>query len=199
MYTRRIARTARLFAALAVFASVLATSLFGYGTAASTANAATTTAQAVNFNSWPKDVIYVYDTTAKIKKSDGSPVWPVKAAAARWSAGNPVDFRYTTTGCPKNSQCVIIKQSELAAPTVGVTSIARVGTDIKSVTIVLDTTFGRTNSAARRRNVACHELGHSLGLQHRTGTSSCLTPYVTTTKYPDATDIRNLKVMYGYR
>jgi hypothetical protein len=146
-----------------------------------------------------QDVIYVYDTTAKIKKADGSPVWPVKAAAAEWAKGNPVDFRYTTTGCPKNSQCVIIKQSELASPTVGVTSIATVGTDIKAVTIVLDTTFGRTNSATKRRNVTCHELGHSLGLKHRTASSSCLVSYVTTAKYPDSTDLKNLNTMYGSR
>ena len=32
---------------------------------------------------------------------------------------------------------------------VGVTTIARVGTEIKAVTVVLDTTFGRTNSSAK--------------------------------------------------
>jgi hypothetical protein len=199
MTTSRTAKTARLVAALAVFASVLATSLLGFGVTAPTAQAASTTAASVNFNSWPKDVIYVYDQTAKVKKSDGSPVWPVKAAAERWDNDNPVDFRYTTTGCPKDSQCVIVKQSELAAPAVGVASIATVGTDIKAVTIVLDTTFGRTNTSAKRRNVTCHELGHSLGLQHRTADSSCLVSYVTTTKYPDSTDIKNLNTMYGYR
>lgn len=200
MITSRTTKTVRLFAACAVFASVLATSLLGYGPTTPSAQAAakTSATPAVNFNSWQKDVIYVYDTTAKLKKSDGSPVWPVKAAAERWSAGNPVDFRYTTTGCPKNSQCVVVKQSELAAPTVGVTSIATVGTDIKAVTIVLDTTFGRINSAAKRRNVTCHELGHSLGLKHRTS-GSCMVSYVTTTQYPDATDIKNLNTMYGYR
>lgn len=198
MFSSRLAKIARLLAALAVFASVLATSFFGYGaTAPATAQAATTTK--VNFNSWQKDVVYVYDKTAKLKKSDGTPVWPVKAAAERWDNGNPVDFRYTTTGCPQNAQCVIVKQAELSSPTVGVTSIARVGTDIKAVTIVLDTTFGKTNTAAKRRNVTCHELGHSLGLQHRSSSSSCLTSYVTKTRYPDATDIKNLKIMYGYR
>ena len=185
----------KIFAALAVFASVLTSSLLGFGTTVTAAAAA----PAVSFNSWQGDVIYVYDTTAKIKKSDGTQVWPVKAAAERWDDGNPVDFRYTTTGCPKNAQCVIVKQSELAAPAVGVTSIGRVGTDIKSVTIVLDTTFGRTNGSAKRRNVTCHELGHSLGLQHRTAKSTCLTSYVSSVKYPDATDIKNLNTMYGYR
>ncbi len=182
----------KIVAASAVFASVLASSLFGYS------GAATATA-AASFNSWPKDVIYVYDTTSRIKKTDGSPVWPVNAAAERWDDNNPVDFRYTTQPCPSGSQCVTVRQAELADPAVGVTSTVRVGTDIKTFTITLDTTFGRTNSSARRRNVVCHELGHSLGLQHRSATTSCLTSYVTSQQYPDATDIKNLNSMYGYR
>ena len=55
---------------------------------------------AVNFVSWPKDVVYVQDRTAPLKKADGLPVWPVKAAAERWDNDNPSDFRYTTGACP---------------------------------------------------------------------------------------------------
>jgi len=185
----------KILATFAVFVSVLASSLLGVGGTV-TATAATSK---VSFNSWQKDVIYVYDTTSKIKKSDGTRVWPVKAAAERWDNDNPVDFRYTTKGCPANSQCVIVRQKELAAPAVGTTLLSRVGTDIKSVTIYLDTTFGRTNSSAKRRNVTCHELGHSLGLKHRNAKTTCLTSYANTVKYPDATDIKNLRTMYGYR
>ncbi len=184
----------KVLVAFGVFASVSASLLFGFGD--TTAHAAT---PAVSFNSWEKDVVYIYDATSRIKKSDGTPVWPVRAAAERWSAGNPVDFRYTTAACPANSQCVTVRQSELAAPTVGVTSISRVGTDIKSVSIVLDTTFGRTNTSAKRRNVTCHELGHALGLKHRDATTTCLTSYASSVQYPDATDIKNLNTMYGYR
>jgi hypothetical protein len=154
---------------------------------------------ATNFISWPKDVTYIYDKTASLKKADGSPVWPVAAAAQRWSAGNPVDLRYTTKGCPSNSQCVTVRQAEMAAPTAGLTATGFAGGDIKSSNVTLDTTFGRKESAAKRRNVVCHELGHSLGLTHRLSTSSCLTSYVTSQRYPDTTDIKNLKIMYGYR
>ena len=179
-------------AALSILVSVLASSLLG-------SSGAATAHGAVISRSWSTSVIYVYDKTSTIDKADGAPVWPVYAAAERWDNDNPVDFRYTTKGCPAGSQCVTVKQAELAAPAVGVTSTAFVGSEIKSSTIVLDTTFGRTNSAARRRNVVCHELGHSLGLQHRTATTSCLTSYVTTQKYPDATDIKNLRTIYRGR
>lgn len=186
----------KTIAALAAFAAVATSSLVGYG---STVTAEATTTSTVNFISWPKDVIYVYDTTAALKKADGSPVWPVHAAADRWAVGNPVDFRYTTQACPTGSQCVVVRQSELAAPAIGAASVGQVGQDITSVTVVLDTTFGRTNTAAKRRNVVCHELGHSLGLKHRTATTSCLTSYSTSQQYPDATDTKNLVMMYGYR
>lgn len=179
----------RIVAHLMVFAALLASSLFGVS-GMTVAQAATST------NAWTDPVIYVYDMTSQIDKKDGSPVWPVYKAAERWDNGSPVDYRYTTKECPAESQCVIVKQAELAAPTVGVTTIARVGTDIKAVTVVLDTTFGRTNSSAKRRNVTCHELGHALGLKHRSETSTCLTSNVTSKRYPDATDIKNLNAMY---
>ncbi|HSU36856.1 MAG TPA: matrixin family metalloprotease [Propionibacteriaceae bacterium] len=172
-----------------VLAALAASSLFGAGGVA-TAQATTT------FNAWAEPVIYVYDMTSHIDKKDGSPVWPVYKAAERWDNGNPVNYRYTTKGCPAESQCVIVKQAELASPTVGVTTIARVGTEIKAVTIVLDTTFGRTNTSAKRRNVTCHELGHALGLKHRSETTTCLTSAATSKKYPDATDVRYLNDMY---
>lgn len=178
--------------ALTLLTAVLATSSLVAGPAG-------TASAAVSFVSWPQDVIYVYDTTAALKEKNGSPVWPVRAAAERWDNGNPVDFRYTTTGCPVDSQCVTVTQAELADPAAGVTTTAFVGADIRSSNVTLDTTFGRKNSAAKRRNVVCHELGHTLGLQHRTQTTSCLTSYVARQKYPDATDIKNLKTMYGYR
>jgi hypothetical protein len=183
----------KILFALAVPAAVVAASVSGFG-ATSTADGAT-----VSFISWRNDVIYVYDMTASLKEKNGSPVWPVRAAAERWDDGNPVDFRYTTKGCPKNTQCVTVRQSELAAPAAGVTATGFVGADIKSSNITLDTTFEHKNSAAKRRNVVCHELGHSLGLKHRTATSSCLTSYVTSERYPDAADIKNLQIMYGYR
>jgi predicted Zn-dependent protease len=182
----------KLFASIAVFTALLASAVLGQSALATTADAA------VNFVSWPQDVIYVYDATAGVKK-DGKQVWPVKAAAERWSKDNPVDIRYTTQGCPANVQCVVIKQAKVAAPAVAITATTFVGADIRSANITLDTTFGSKNSAARRQNVVCHEMGHALGMKHRTTTASCMNSYVTSTKYPDATDIKNLNTMYGYR
>jgi len=181
----------KIFASIAVLAALIAVAVFGQSTLASASTTSTVTA-------WPKSVIYVYDTTAGLKKS-GQQVWPVKAAAAQWSRGGAVDVRYTSTGCPKNVQCVTVRQSELKDPTVGVTATSSVGSDIKSSSITLDTTFGSKNSAARRQNVVCHEMGHALGLKHQATTSSCMNPYVTSERYPDATDLKTLTTMYSHR
>lgn len=183
--------------ATAAFVAVLASSLAGtVGTGTAEAVVTTPAAAPTAAMVWPKDVIYVYDMTAKLKLADGSPRWPVAAAAERWDNDNPVDFRYTTVACPAGSQCVVVQQKELAAPTVGSAATAHVGSAIVSSTVILDTTFGRTNSATRRRNVVCHELGHTLGLEHRSGTSSCMTSYVTNQRYPDKVDVKTLVAKY---
>jgi hypothetical protein len=182
----------KIFAFVAVLAALIAVAVFGQSTLATAGTTPTVTA-------WPKSVIYVYDTTAGLKKSDGQQIWPVKAAAARWSKGGAVDVRYTSTGCPKDVQCVIIRQSELDDPTVGLTATSVVGPVIKASNITLDTTFGRKNSAARRQNVVCHEMGHALGLKHQATTTSCMNPYVTSERYPNATDLKTLTTMYSHR
>jgi hypothetical protein len=182
----------KIFAAVAVLAALVAMAVFGQSTSASAGTTPTVAA-------WPKSVIYVYDATAGLKKSDGQQVWPVKAAAARWSKGGAVEIRYTSKGCPTNVQCVTIRQSELDDPTVGLAATKIVGSDIKASAVTLDTTFGRKNSAARRQNVVCHEMGHALGLKHRDKTSSCMNPYVTNERYPDSTDLKTLASMYAHR
>ncbi len=50
-------------------------------------------------------------------------------------------------------------------------------------------------SPAEHRAVTCHELGHALGLDHDTRTSSCLQS-VAHALHPDATDLDSLDGRY---
>jgi len=50
-------------------------------------------------------------------------------------------------------------------------------------------------SAAERRAVTCHELGHALGLDHDPRTDSCLQS-IPHALHPDATDLEGLEARY---
>lgn len=48
-----------------------------------------------------------------------------------------------------------------------------------------------------RRNVACHELGHAMGLGHAKGISSCMLPVSDDNETPYDTDVNVLEKIYG--
>jgi hypothetical protein len=53
-------------------------------------------------------------------------------------------------------------------------------------------------SAAARRRTACHELGHSFGLEHRRTGRTCMRDGFTTMYgHPDGTDYANLRRIYA--
>lgn len=50
---------------------------------------------------------------------------------------------------------------------------------------------------AEKHNLACHEIGHSLGLDHSGSSASCLTQG-SQTSTPDAADAESLRTSYGH-
>ncbi len=66
-----------------------------------------------------------------------------------------------------------------------------------SLPIKLNSSYGVYYSEARRRKTVCHELGHALGLAHRTS-GSCLVVGRSPRDRPDRHDYRYLRWLYGH-
>ncbi len=147
-------------------------------------------------NGFEDPAVYMLDHT--------SSAWPVTAATNTWYQAQGIDayYRWYTNGCPGGGRhCVNVYNAYYGAT--GWAGLTTWGTDstgdydnTTNVTVKLNDTYGGT--AANHRNVACHELGHALGLAHNTSTGSCLYYMQGTTLYPNSDDFNILPRMYGY-
>ncbi len=123
----------------------------------------------------------------------------VKSAAGKWTRKSTVldiNLKRGGAGCGAVSGRVKICSGSFGGGWAGLTEVAQQGPHIVWATVKLD------NAAlAAKHAVACHELGHALGLSHRaqSETSSCLTPSVSAAqRRPDSHDIRMLRRIYRH-
>jgi hypothetical protein len=132
-----------------------------------------------------------------------APGWSddVRKAATRWSERSTVlDINLidgaVQTDCAHINGRVHICSGVYGGSWAGLTTYRIQGKHILSATVKLD------NSAlSAARAVACHEIGHALGLGHREQSeqSSCLTPSVSASqRKPDGHDFRMLKRIYRH-
>jgi hypothetical protein len=130
--------------------------------------------------------------------------WPVYSAAAVWneSVAMNVGYRWYTNGCP-NSNCVDFWDKDYGnTGWVGETfSSYYTGSDLfvtGSVHVDLNDYYSLTGS--QLQTAVCHEMGHSIGMDHNDYTSSCLyfqdDTYVS--RYPNSDDFQMLADIYYY-
>jgi hypothetical protein len=144
---------------------------------------------------FPRGYMYWQDTTGA--------AWPVFSSAIEWDRASRLDAVYTSGSC-SNSHCVTVRTSALAAgcsAPYGVTAIPSgpEGHFTTDVNVQLDAQCSSRN-AADRRELVCHELGHSIGLDDRAASAvTCMrTGNMIGRQVPDGHDFEALANSYNH-
>jgi hypothetical protein len=118
---------------------------------------------------WQNKVVYV---------ENHAPDWPVRAAAENMENGSALDLRVVSR-CPTGSQCIRV----YSAWTVSGSEVGRTTWDyngnhfIYRATVTLENRWGSRTSYRDHLGLACHELGHAIGLVH-SNAWTCMRPVI---------------------
>lgn len=103
--------------------------------------------------------------------------WPVTDARIDWYQAPGIDayYRYHTAGCPGGGRhCVNVREGRYGTDWYGLTEATTSnGYFVGTPTVKLNNQV-TPNTYAARRSVACHEMGHALGMAHNNSTNSCM-------------------------
>jgi hypothetical protein len=140
---------------------------------------------------WPYKVVYVEDHTGWR--------WPVREAAATWDYGTDVSVRYGA--CRSGAGCVRAYEGYYGLTGWGAQTsfgyISSTRTLVGWVRIRFNDSYAQ--DAHKRRQLACHEEAHGLGLEYHWLTfQSCLYGYASdyASMYPNSYDRYRLNQVY---
>ena len=143
---------------------------------------------------WPQRAITVVDHT-------GDAGWQRAEAEAveAWNAANPhlrLAFRVGTPGaCRSEASTIGVCVRDLGRRRYqGVTYVGTSGGHITDAHVEFD---DRAFSDAQKTSLACHELGHAIGMPHSPRRSSCLSSRGYAPR-PDGRDAAMLTAAYGH-
>ncbi|WBQ08336.1 hypothetical protein [Kribbella sp. CA-293567] len=131
--------------------------------------------------------VYFLDST--------SSAWPVIASVTEWNRATGIDsfWKSGSTACPTGVHCVTVANG--AYGSTGWLGLTTWTPNTQGpVSVKLNDSY--TLTAAERRTIACHELGHALSLNHNTSTTSCLYSGTYVSLVPNADDYKILPLIY---
>ncbi|MER8039064.1 matrixin family metalloprotease [Streptomyces hydrogenans] len=124
--------------------------------------------------------------------------WPVSDAQVDWYQSPGIDayYRWYTAGCPSGRHCVHTYSGSYGTDWYGQTSYTTSGGYFVDGSVVVRLNDQITpNTYAARRSVACHEMGHALGLDHNGSTNSCMS-VPEFPQHPSSQDYSVLNLLY---
>ncbi len=130
----------------------------------------------------------------------GSVGWrtAVRAAMADWSRSSVITYHLVGCNAPYR-EFQVRNQNYGRTGWIGFASGRFDSGHFDTMVVGFNDYYGSRRSALHRRAAACHELGHPLGLDHRS-TSSCLAGAVSADRPdPDQHDYDQLRRIYRHR
>jgi hypothetical protein len=133
----------------------------------------------------PRPILHFLDRT--------SAAWPVGRAATEWNTVSGIDSirRTPAAGCLSSAHCVDMVSANYGnTGWAGETHVHLNDAQTYATNAAVYLNDYYANNETERWTVACHEMGHVLGLGHNTSTGSCLYYKLTAgmSKYPNAND-----------
>lgn len=129
--------------------------------------------------------------------------WPVTDARADWWQAPGIDayYRWNTQGCPVGNgyHCVRVYSGPYGTEVgwYGWTHVENDGNGFFKENAWIELNDSTTpNTYAARRAVACHEMGHALGMAHNLATDSCMSTTSVFVRSPSAEDFAVLNAVY---
>lgn len=146
--------------------------------------------------SYPRGYVYWVDQTG--------PSWPVYSSAIDWDQETRLDAVYVSSAGACPSHCVSVSEADLDAGCTGRLGVMSPAVNSDghlngNTTVQVDRQCSSRN-AADRRELVCHELGHSLGLDDRASTAvTCMRQgNMIGRQFPDQHDYDVLHSKYNH-